>query len=111
MGWCRFRIVEYGYIKTSDVATGRSQPTTEKYQFKHFKTSIQTTFITIKMAPNTKTQPWRAVWPPAQDVADHSTVIPDGLSTEEVTNQRAYGSHASNTKGRIVHINKNCKNA
>ena len=26
------------------------------------------------------------------------------LPREEVTNQRAFGSHASNTKGRIVHL-------
>jgi len=56
------------------------------------------------MAP---TQPWKAVWPPAEGVADQATTIPAGLSAEETANQRAYGSHASNTKGRIVHITKN----
>ncbi|PVI00105.1 hypothetical protein DM02DRAFT_614603 [Periconia macrospinosa] len=55
------------------------------------------------MAP--VTQPWKAVWPPAEQVVDQANVIPQGLSSEEVTNQRAFGSHASNTKGRIVHLN------
>ncbi|OCK87032.1 uncharacterized protein K441DRAFT_671410 [Cenococcum geophilum 1.58] len=58
------------------------------------------------MAPTTNTQPWKNVWPPAEGVADQAAVIPEGLSSEEMTNQRAYGSHASNTKGRIVHIKK-----
>ncbi|KAF2839193.1 hypothetical protein M501DRAFT_1016273 [Patellaria atrata CBS 101060] len=56
------------------------------------------------MAPTT--QPWKAVWPPVNAV-DQAAVIPEGLSAEEVANQRAFGSHASNTKGRIVHINAN----
>jgi hypothetical protein len=59
------------------------------------------------MAP-TKTQPWKSVWPPTEQVVDQANVIPHGLSSEEVTNQRAYGSHASNTKGKIVHLN-NCE--
>ncbi|KAK7191275.1 hypothetical protein DPSP01_008346 [Paraphaeosphaeria sporulosa] len=59
------------------------------------------------MAP---TQPWKSVWPPAEKVADQADVIPEGISAEEVTNQRAYGSHASNTKGRIVHL-KNCESS
>ncbi|OCK87376.1 uncharacterized protein K441DRAFT_594375, partial [Cenococcum geophilum 1.58] len=54
-------------------------------------------------------QPWKNVWPPTENVVDQANVIPEGLSSEEVTNQRAYGSHASNTKGRIIHINKNCE--
>lgn len=58
------------------------------------------------MAPTGKVQPWKAVWPPAEGVPDRATTIPEALSTEEMTNQRAYGSHASNTKGRIVHITK-----
>ncbi|KAI9788355.1 MAG: hypothetical protein M1816_006958 [Peltula sp. TS41687] len=63
------------------------------------------------MPPATKTQPWKGVWPPTQNVVDQANAIPEGLSSEEVTNQRAYGSHASNTKGRIVHIiNKKCEN-
>lgn len=50
----------------------------------------------------------KSVWPPAEKVADQADVIPEGISAEEVTNQRAYGSHASNSKGRIVHL-KNCE--
>ncbi|KAF2833648.1 hypothetical protein CC86DRAFT_400264 [Ophiobolus disseminans] len=56
------------------------------------------------MAPTISNQPWKAVWPPAENVVDQANVIPQGLSSEEVINQRAYGSHASNTKGRIVHL-------
>jgi hypothetical protein len=52
-----------------------------------------------------KSQPWKNVWPPPAGTTDQAA-IPDGLSTEEVTNQRAYGSHASNTKGKIVHISR-----
>ncbi|KAF2838488.1 hypothetical protein M501DRAFT_934607 [Patellaria atrata CBS 101060] len=59
------------------------------------------------MAAAEQTQPWKAVWPPVSGVSDQASTIPDGLSAEEVTNQRAYGSHASNTKGRIVHIKRN----
>lgn len=51
-------------------------------------------------------QPWKAVWPAASDVADQATTLPASLSAEEMTNQRAFGSHASNTKGRIVHLTK-----
>ena len=58
------------------------------------------------MTQTQQSQPWKAVWPPAQVEA---AAIPENLSTEEMTNQRAYGSHASNTKGRIVHIVKNCE--
>ncbi|KAF2727122.1 hypothetical protein EJ04DRAFT_392959, partial [Polyplosphaeria fusca] len=53
----------------------------------------------------TQTQPWKAVWPPV-NVIDQANAIPEGLSAEEVANQRAYGSHASRTKGRVVHITK-----
>ncbi|KAF2452477.1 hypothetical protein BDY21DRAFT_359302, partial [Lineolata rhizophorae] len=53
-----------------------------------------------------KAQPWKSVWPPPEGVVDQATTIPEGLSDEEMTNQRAYGSHASNSKGRIVHITK-----
>lgn len=58
------------------------------------------------MAPTQKTQPWKSIWPPTKNAANNDAVIPDGLSDEEMINQRAYGSHASNTKGRIVHIGK-----
>lgn len=58
------------------------------------------------MAP-TK-QPWKNVWP-APATAIEQAVAQD-LSHEEMTNQRSFGSHASNTKGRIVHLKKsNCK--
>ncbi|PGH26391.1 hypothetical protein AJ80_01889 [Polytolypa hystricis UAMH7299] len=51
-------------------------------------------------------QPWKSVWPPTEAVVNRASAIPEGLSTDELTNQRAYGSHASNTKGRIIHISK-----
>jgi hypothetical protein len=51
-------------------------------------------------------QPWKAVWPPASGVADQATTLPATLSAEDMTNQRSFGSHASNTKGRIVHLKK-----
>ncbi len=50
------------------------------------------------------TQPWKAVWPPTQGAVAPSA--PQNLSSEEMANQRAFGSHASNTKGRIVHLTK-----
>jgi hypothetical protein len=55
-------------------------------------------------------QPWKKVWPPT-NVVDQANNIPQGLNSEEVANQRAYGSHASNTKGRIIHINTECKSS
>lgn len=51
-------------------------------------------------------QPWKAVWPAAPGIADQATTVSANLSAEEMTNQRAFGSHASNTKGRIVHLKK-----
>ncbi|KAK4163826.1 hypothetical protein QBC43DRAFT_300798 [Cladorrhinum sp. PSN259] len=54
---------------------------------------------------NTENQPWKAVWPAPQGVVD-SAAAPSSLSPEETANQRAFGSHASNTKGRIVHLTK-----
>jgi hypothetical protein len=59
------------------------------------------------MQPTATTQPWKSVWPPAQEPVDQANNIPAGLSSEEVANQRAFGSHASNTKGRIVHLSGN----
>ena len=59
---------------------------------------------------DTKAQPWKSVWPPTSAVAQRDITASSGLSKDEMTNQRAYGSHASNTKGRIVHISKTaCK--
>lgn len=55
-------------------------------------------------AQDSKSQPWKSVWPPASGVAQQDMAIPDSLSGDELTNQRAFGSHASNTKGRIVHL-------
>lgn len=55
------------------------------------------------MHATTQNQPWKAVWPAA---APQSATMPQGLSREEMTNQAAYGSHASNTKGRIVHLSQ-----
>jgi len=79
-------------------------------RYQNFKENqIQSLHIPVqkqyKMAPTT--QPWKSVWPPAGETIDGANIIPDGLSAEEVTNQRAFGSHASNTKGRIVHITSN----
>jgi hypothetical protein len=51
-------------------------------------------------------QPWKAVWPAPANAADQATKLPANLSAEEMTNQRSFGSHASNTKGRIVHLKK-----
>ncbi|KXX80001.1 hypothetical protein MMYC01_202395 [Madurella mycetomatis] len=51
-------------------------------------------------------QPWKTVWPAPTGAPDQAQTIPDNLSREEMTNQRSFGSHASNTKGRIVHLKK-----
>lgn len=59
---------------------------------------------TTNIAQDSKSQPWKSVWPPASGVANQDSAVLDGLSDNELTNQRAYGSHASNTKGKIVHI-------
>lgn len=65
---------------------------------------------TTKNGQDTKLQPWKSVWPPMPGVAHRDIAIPESLSGDELTNQRAFGSHASNTKGRIVHIAKTmCK--
>jgi len=55
-------------------------------------------------------QPWKSVWPAPTGVAPQAETIPDNISREEMTNQRSFGSHASNTKGRVVHLTK-CKRA
>jgi len=57
------------------------------------------------MAPTT--QPWKNVWPAPAAVTEQA--VSQALSHEEMTNQRSFGSHASNTKGRIAHIKSNCK--
>lgn len=50
-------------------------------------------------------QPWKSVWP-APGAQDQAQTMADNVSREEMTNQRSFGSHASNTKGRIVHLKK-----
>jgi hypothetical protein len=46
-----------------------------------------------------KSQPWKAVWPPQETQAAHIE-----LTAEEMDLQRSYGTHASNTKGKIFAI-------
>jgi len=53
-------------------------------------------------------QPWKSVWPAPANAPNQAQTIPENTTREEMTNQRAFGSHASNTKGRIVHLKK-CK--
>jgi len=58
------------------------------------------------MAPEQTQQPWKRVWPAPASAPDQAKTIPENISREEMTNQRSFGSHASNTKGRIVHLSK-----
>ncbi|RYO92114.1 hypothetical protein DL764_008183 [Monosporascus ibericus] len=51
------------------------------------------------MAPLIKSQPWKQFWPPTEGLA--AEVQP---TLEEMNLQRSYGTHASNTKGRIFTI-------
>ncbi|KAK4201192.1 hypothetical protein QBC40DRAFT_160055, partial [Triangularia verruculosa] len=51
-------------------------------------------------------QPWKNVWPAPAGTPDQAQTNSDNISHEEMTNQRSFGSHASNTKGRIVHLKK-----
>ena len=46
-----------------------------------------------------KSQPWKKFWPPKDGVAAQITLTP-----EEMDLQRSYGTHASNTKGKIFVI-------
>lgn len=50
-----------------------------------------------------KSQPWKKFWPP-QDVAAQTVLTP-----EEMNLQRSYGTHASNTKGKIFAIDNKPK--
>lgn len=50
-----------------------------------------------------KAQPWKANWPPAK-VDDQAQ-----LTAEEMNLQRSYGTHASNTKGKIFVIDSKSK--
>lgn len=58
------------------------------------------------MPSTQETQPWKSVWPAEETASNQAATIPKDLSEEELTNKRAYGTHASNSKGRIVHIEK-----
>ncbi|KAK0743506.1 hypothetical protein B0T18DRAFT_328940 [Schizothecium vesticola] len=58
------------------------------------------------MAPEQTQQPWKSVWPAPATALDQAQTIPENITREEMTNQRSFGSHASNTKGRIVHLSK-----
>ncbi|EPE35074.1 hypothetical protein GLAREA_10770 [Glarea lozoyensis ATCC 20868] len=52
-----------------------------------------------------KTQPWKKFWPPQVDAAS-----PQAKQTpEEMNLQRSYGTHASNTKGKIFAIDNKPK--
>jgi hypothetical protein len=46
-----------------------------------------------------KSQPWKASWPPVEAVTAQVELTP-----EEMDLQRSYGTHASNTKGKIFAI-------
>lgn len=50
-----------------------------------------------------KTQPWTKNWPPANDETQAE------LTPEQMNLQRSYGTHASNTKGRIFAIDNKPK--
>jgi hypothetical protein len=51
-----------------------------------------------------KTQPWKASWPPVETNAAQAELTP-----EEMDLQRSYGTHASNTKGKIFAIDNKTK--
>lgn len=51
-----------------------------------------------------KNQPWKASWPPAATNAAQAELTP-----EEMDLQRSYGTHASNTKGKIFAIENKTK--
>lgn len=51
-----------------------------------------------------KSQPWKKFWPPQDGVAAQIELTP-----EEMNLQRSYGTHASNTKGKIFAIDKKPK--
>ncbi|KAK3363127.1 hypothetical protein B0T25DRAFT_562153 [Lasiosphaeria hispida] len=63
---------------------------------------------TNNAAQESQAQPWKRVWPPAatRSTTSRDHAAAEDISVEELTNQRAFGSHASNTKGKIVHITK-----
>jgi hypothetical protein len=47
-----------------------------------------------------KSQPWKVFWPPQVEATDAQAE----QTPEEMNLQRSYGTHASNTKGRIFAI-------
>lgn len=51
-----------------------------------------------------KSQPWKAFWPPQDGIATQTK-----LTAEEMNLQRSYGTHASNTKGKIFAIDNKSK--
>jgi hypothetical protein len=51
-----------------------------------------------------KTQPWKKFWPPQDGTATQIDLTP-----EEMNLQRSYGTHASNTKGKIFAIDNKPK--
>jgi hypothetical protein len=63
--------------------------------------TIQNYLSQIKMHTSTasKSQPWKAAWPPEETNAAQLELTP-----EEMDLQRSYGTHASNTKGKIFAI-------
>jgi hypothetical protein len=58
----------------------------------------------INTSREQKSQPWKNFWPP-QDVGAFQA----NLTPEQENMQRSYGTHASNTKGRIFHIDSQTK--
>lgn len=53
----------------------------------------------IATTSSNKSQPWKKSWPPRDGPAAHIELTP-----EQMNLQRSYGTHASNTKGRIFEI-------
>ena len=51
-----------------------------------------------------KSQPWKKFWPPQDGVG-----VQVELTAEEMNLQRSYGTHASNTKGKIFVIDNKPK--
>jgi hypothetical protein len=68
-------------------------------------TTHQTNPNRCKMAGSQqpKSQPWKKNWPP-QDLVGQAE-----LTAEEMDLQRSYGTHASNTKGKIFQIDNKPK--
>jgi hypothetical protein len=66
-----------------------------------FSSPNQIHLLEVRMHSSTasKNQPWKASWPPAEDNAAQVELTP-----EEMDLQRSYGTHASNTKGKIFAI-------